>query len=271
MNSFLIRSNWHFLWRNVWSPLSKKSYAHENMFLDLYTYEYKKLKLKIVKEIYDNPKLAQEEFKLRIVPIQEKTCIALLEGFYDVLSNFDARLCRDYRNLLDNFIERYNLRYFLTPDCKIRLSLVGLIVSQYAMLKKSVSSNPLRRDCLVNLEKNVGLFHEDTGEANCIKQANNLLEGIAIDRANNGTETFGAALGGCTNCFPHSALIGSARAFWKFSNDFPDLRHAGTRRNPRLIRPLKKDDAIITLSYAVILSSFIADNNASQAILDGNF
>ena len=271
MNSFLIRSCWYHLWGNVWSRLSKKSYAPENMFLELYTYEYKKLKLKIVKEVYDNPKLAQEQFRLGIVPIHEKTCIALLEGFYDVLSNFDAKLCRDYRNLLNRFIERYNLRYFLTADCKIRLSLVGLIVSQYALLRKSVSTNQLRNDCLVDLEKNVGLFQEDTAESNCIRVANNLLEGVAVDKATNGATTFGRALDGCRNIFPHQALIDSAKSFYEFFSDFPNLRHGGTTLNPRQIRNIKKDDAIFSLSFAVILSSFIADNDASQDILDGNF
>jgi len=268
---FLIRSSWHLLWGNVWFPLSKKSYAPENMFLDLYTYEYKKLKLKITKEVYDNPKLAQEEFKIRIVPIQEKACVALLEGFYDVLSNMDARLCRDYRNLLDKFFERYNLRYFLTADCKIRLSLVGLIVSQYAVLKKSVSTNQLRKDCLVDLEKNVGLFHEDTAESNCIRVANNLLEGVTVDKATNGANTFRRAIDGCRNIFPHQALIDSAKSFYEFFSDFPNLRHCGTTLNPRQIRNIKKDDAILSISFAVLLSSFIADNDAAQAILEGNF
>lgn len=40
----------------------------------------------------------------------------------------------------------------VTRDCKIRLSLVGLIVSQYESLKKAVSTKPLRRDCLISLE-----------------------------------------------------------------------------------------------------------------------
>jgi hypothetical protein len=241
------------------------------MFLELYLRQCKKLRIKIVKEVYDNPKLAQEEFKKKIVPIKENTCIALLEGFYDVLSNIDAKLCYDYRTLLEKFIERYNLRYFLTTECKIRLSLIGLIVSQYATLKKSLLNNQLRSDCLTHLEENVGLFNEDVAEKNCITDASLLLEGVAIDKANNGSKTFGVALDACRNCFPHTALIEPAKAFWKFSCDFPNLRHAGVNQNPELIRPIKKEDAILTLSYAILLASFIADNNASQAILSGDF
>jgi hypothetical protein len=146
-----------------------------------------------------------------------------------------------------------------------------LIVSQYALLKKSVSTNELRKDCLVELEKNVGLFHEDTAESNCIRVANNLLEGVTVDKATNGATTFGRALDGCRSIFPHQALIDSAKSFYEFFSDFPNLRHGGTTLNPRQIRNIKKDDAILSLSFAVLLSSFIADNNTAQAILEGDF
>jgi hypothetical protein len=59
--------------------------------------------------------------------------------------------------------------------------------------------------------------------------------------------------------------------FYEFSSDYPNLRHGGRQANQRQIRALKKDDAILALSFAILLVSFIADNNAGQAILSGDF
>jgi hypothetical protein len=288
MSSILIRSNWHYLWESVWVPLRKKSYASDSMFIELYERQSRKLKLKLDKAAYDDPKIALKEFKKQFVSLEEPTeqaCIELLEDFYKILLNMDARLCYDYKILLETFVQRYNLRYFLTADCKIRLSLMGLMISQYATLKDTLSNNPLRHACLTHLEDNVGLFYEKTGEANCIRAANNLLEGVAIDKANDGSKTLGAALRAKAfkDCFPHEALIEPTDAFWKFSCDFPNLRHAGMQpkaykreeQKPKQmlepIRPIKKEDAILTLSYAIILATFIADNDSSKKILSGEF
>jgi hypothetical protein len=244
------------------------------MFIELLRFGSRKLRLEIRAEALNDQKLAKQEFKkfsTSLSPMNEKLCINLLEGFYDVLSDFNTSLGTIYRNKLQNFLETRNLRYFLTPDCKIRLSLVGLIVSQYAALKKSVAEKPLRSTCLITLEKNIGLLKEDAVEENCIQKANNLLEGIAIDKTTiSGANTFGWAINGCRNCFPHQALIDSAKKFYEFSSDFPNLRHGGVTQNPSFIRNIKKDDAILSISFAVILAAFISNNDASEAILLGN-
>ena len=274
MNSVLIRCNWNCLYTDLWLPLSKSKFAPDDMFIELLRYESRKLRLDPKEEALNDPILAKLEFKklsTLLTPINEKTCITLLEGFYAVLTDFNCAISKKYCSKLQEFIESHNLRYMLTSDCKIRLSLAGLIVSQYAALRKTVSLVPLRNNCLIALEKNVGLLNEETAEENCIRIANNLLEGIAIDKTTNGADTFKRAVNGCRDCFPHQALIDSAKSFYDFSSDFPNLRHGGTARNPLQIRPLKKDDAILSISFAVLLASFIVDNDASQKILMGDF
>ena len=116
-----------------------------------------------------------------------------------------------------------------------------------------------------------GLFQEDTAELNCIRAASNLLEGVTIDKATDGSNTFGRALNSCRTIFPHEAVIDAAKKFYEFFSDFPNLRHGGTTLNPKQIRRIKKDDAILSLSFAVLLASFIADNDTAQNILEGNF
>ncbi len=157
---------------------------------------------------------------------------------------------------LKDFTEKHNLRYFLTSDCKLRLSLTGLLVSQYATLKRAISARQSRNECLRELETNVGRLSDDEVERNWIRAASNLLEGIVVDKSANNATTFGRTIDGCENCFPHRALIDSAKKFYKFFNDYPNLKHAG--RQALKIRDLKKDDAILTISFAVLFASYIA-------------
>lgn len=249
----------------------------EDMFVELYDCGCRKLRIRPLDEALNDTKLAKAEFKKKIIPTDEKMCITLLEEFYNTLSDMtERRPSKDYQNLLEKFIVQHNLRYFVTADCNIRLSLVGLIISQYEVLKKSVSTKPVRKHALVSLEKNVGLFNEDVTEENCIRVANNLLEGIMQDKGKTlkgklKSDKFSDSLDACKYCFPHEALLESARKFYKFSNDYPNLRHGGEESNPMQIRPIKKDDAILALSYTILLASFIADNDSSQAILSGEF
>lgn len=238
MSSCLFQSKWSFLYREIWKPLSKTTSATPDMFIELLRYASVKLRLEPRDETLNDPKLAKEAFKKLSTPPDEKTCLALLEGFYETLSTFNTDINRKYQFKLKEFIERHNLRYTLTSDCEIHLSLTGLLVSQYANFRKSVLANALRNQCLEELEINIGRLSEQTAEENCIRIASNLLEGITVDKTTNGQTTFGRAISGCRNSFPHESLIESARNFYQFFSDYPNLRHAGTYH--RKIRDLKK-------------------------------
>ncbi|MGE5556724.1 MAG: hypothetical protein ACM3UY_10795 [Methanocella sp.] len=275
MSSYLLVSNWSLLWKEIWVPIGKKAYTPVDIFIELYDCGCRKLKIPPNEEALNDPKLARDTFKNKIIPSDEKTCLTLLEEFYNTLSDMnERRISKDYKNLLENFITQHNLRYFITADCKIRLSLIGLIVSQYEVLKKSVSSKPLRKHSLDSLEKNVGLFNEEVAEENCIRVANNLLEGILRDKGieiqgKMDSDKLSDALKACKDCFPHTALLESIQKFCKFSNDYPNLRHGGEENVQTHIRTIKKEDAILALSYTILLTSYIADNNSSHAILTG--
>lgn len=230
MNFGLSRFNWDRLYREIWAPISKTKSSPADMFIELYRYASKKLELDPNIEALNDQKLAREEFKKLPTPNDEKTCVILLEGYYEVLSQFETDIKDRYYLKLKDFIEEHNLRYSLTSDCKLRLSLTGLLVSQYAALKRAISARQLRNECLRELEINVGRLSDDEVERNCIRAASNLLEGIVVDKTTNNETTFGRAIDGCEICFPHTALIDSAKKFYKFFSDYPNLRHAGRHR-----------------------------------------
>jgi hypothetical protein len=94
--------------------------------------------------------------------------------------------------------------------------------------------------------------------------ASNLLEGIIVDRTTNGEQTLGRAIAGCELLFPHKAMIESVKNFYKFFNDYPNLRHPGT--NLQKLRELKKDDAVLSIWFAVMFSSYLANDNSFEHI-----
>lgn len=166
-NYFLFKANWGLLWREVWIPLCKKQSAPTDLFIELYRFTCEKLGLELKDEALSDPKLAKEEFRgLPCCPSNEKTCISLLEGFVNVLSEFEGKISQQYCSLLEQFIERHNLRYVLTQNSKLKLSLIGLLVSQYSTFKNSISQNQGRIECLRELETNIGNLGDEEIERN---------------------------------------------------------------------------------------------------------
>jgi hypothetical protein len=82
MNSFLLRSSWGLLWKNIWLPLGKKTYAPDDMFIELYRCGCRKLRIHPIDEALSDAKLAKAEFKKMAVPSDEKDS-SLIYGHFD--------------------------------------------------------------------------------------------------------------------------------------------------------------------------------------------
>jgi hypothetical protein len=218
-------------------------------------------------EALHDPALAREEFFALPEPSDEPKSIEILEGFYDVLNEFNPEIAADYREELGEFIDGYNLRYVLSNECKIQLSIQGLLLSQFMKLRNTIAANSHVSQSLDQLEATISeLRYAAHEERNCIGVATNLLEGIACSKTTNSENTLGRAIDGC-NVFPHEALRKCVKEFYKFASDYPNIRHAG---NPASrIRDLKKDDALLAIGLALSFGTFGLDNDAGDAILDG--
>ena len=264
---FLIKPNWKYVYPEIITPLSKITISPPDLFIELLRYSSKKIGFEPSVDSLNDPKLAREVFIKLPIPATEKICITVLEGYFEVCSSFSSDFAKKYYEYLKEFIEGRNLRYTLSLDCKIRLSVPGLLVSQYSVLKKALVGNVERERCLKELEVSLTRLNDPEGERNLIRVSCNLLEGIAVDKTTNGTDTLGRAIPGCRACFPHESLMDSVQNYYKFLSDYPGLRHGGKRDSG--LRKLKKDDAILTLSFTLAISAYLADNDASKAILSG--
>ena len=120
MSYFLFRSNWNLLWQELWIPLSENESAPPGLFIELIRYAYRKLGLEPKEEalksphaseeereavgaaidktlqVLNNAERAREEFMRLPIPSNEKLCVTLLEGFYEVLSDLNADIALIY-------------------------------------------------------------------------------------------------------------------------------------------------------------------------------
>lgn len=215
-----------------------------------------------------DPKLAREEFLNLPKPQSETKCVELLEGYYGILGDFrDGKMAENYRQELAEYVEEHNLRYVLTNDCKLKLSLEGLLVSGYSKLRTLVSNQTTLTQALSQLEESVSRLGNTTQEErNAIGIATNLLEGIAKDKTTNHQPTLGSAIDGC-DVFPHEALRTCVKNFYRFASDYPNIRHAGTPANK--IRELKKDDALLFVNLALAFGLYVFDNSSTESIIMG--
>ncbi|SRR6266487_834149 len=267
---FLIRPNWKKLNRTVWLSLEKRRSAPIDMYVELLRSARRKLGIQMnvaTDEALHDPTLAREQFFSLPGPSSELKSIEMLEGFYEVLNEFNPKIAAGYTEELREFLEEHNLRYVLSSDCKIQLSIQGLLVSQLMKLRNTLSSNAHVNQSLDQLETTISKLRKATHEErNCIVVATNLLEGIACSKTTNSENTLGRAIDGC-DVFPHEALRNCVKEFYKFASNYPNIRHAGTLASK--IRELKKDDALLAVTFALSFGTYVLDNDAGNAILDG--
>ena len=243
--------------------------APPDMYIELLRYLCRELGVDPSIESLNNPPQARKEFRKGLLPPSEDSCISILEGFYDSLSEFNTGIAEKYRVKLSRFLVEHNLRYSLTSTCRFRLTLQGLLMSQCAYLHKSVVGHQNIPESLVQLQASLCHLSDRNEAASCIRIASNLLEGLAKDRATSQTNTLTSAIEHFpSDLFPHSSLKDCMKNLYRFWSDYPNIRHAGTSGNRA--RDLRGDDALLSIALAMAFGSFLADDSACERILSGD-
>jgi len=209
--------------------------------------------------------------------ITEKDAVNISEGYYYSLAECDGNLADEYRDLLRDFLIKYNIRYFMSPPCTLILTIEGLLATEYDYIKhlSETSGSGSRKQLIEIMQNHLMKIDTPDEENNCIASCIKLIEHFSIDRASEKLSkplegwqrTLGHALSECRDLFPSESARDSLKRYYNFTNEYPNIRHIGD--DACVIRNLNKSDGLLALSLAVAYSTFLIQNH--EDILYGNY
>lgn len=126
---------WPETWREIWQPLSEHELATGDLFSDLYRDLSKSLKappsVQLLAETLADPVRALAEFQ-RATPdsfASERSLVKFFERANDTVSEYGADpLTNQYFGLVDQFIDKYSLRYDLRRPFMLAPTVTGISV-----------------------------------------------------------------------------------------------------------------------------------------------
>jgi hypothetical protein len=162
-------------------------------------------------------------------------------------------LSNRYVNLVQAFIEKYNLRYDLRRPFSLHPTISGIFTQLVSQLKQATIGDAHLNGIMGDFED---AFRDLKGGATparikaCISRQANLLEAIGQIAPHVTGNTLGAICDQ-VGTWPHDKLRESAKCIYKFSNEFPGIRHAGTPASQ--VREIDMRDLV---AVSVVLTGF---------------
>ena len=162
-------------------------------------------------------------------------------------------LSNRYVNLVEAFIEKYNLKYDLRRPFSLHSNLLGVFSYLVGQLKSATAMDPHLHGIMSDFEDSFRDLKAGDTPARikaCITRQLNLLEAIGQIAPNVTGKTLGAICDQ-VGTWPHEKLKDSIKCIYKFSNEYPGVRHAGTPETQ--IREIDVRDLI---AVSVVLTGF---------------
>ena len=251
----------------IWSKLARHREAPIDLFSELYSEITSALHTPTTADeilaaenrlvIANDPIQARKLFiKIKAPDFQgEKSIVLFLEGAYTVIKDEldKANLAEYYFRLVKSFINTYSLRYDLAPDFSLTPTLQGLFVSLVNDLKSFTSNDLHLNSCMEDFENSIRDLRigiTDTRIKTCISKQMNLLEAMGGQYPSVTANTLGAI---CNQIgtFPHEKVKESIQNLYKFTSDYPRIRHGGPPTSA--LRSIELRDMI---TMAVVLVGF---------------
>ncbi len=173
-------------------------------------------------------------------------------------------LAKEYVSLLKNFIERYNLRYYVGENAQLWISFSGLATSLFGQLRFIAQGHPHLLQQLNEFEQTLAECLNQPSEnriKTSIQKQTNLLEAFGSQNGLISGNTLGAMLDQANN-WPHTSLCDAAKNLYKFASDYPGIRHGGNFDSSNRALDLR-DLSSVTLSL-VGLAAYMADGFEEQ-------
>lgn len=191
----------------------------------------------------------------------ESAACEAFSGTYGVLSDIaTADLSDNYLDLLNSFVERYSLRYYVDEQARFWISFSGLAEALVGQLRLVAKDNPHLLEALNAFEHTLAECLAEPVESRIkttIQKQVIVLEAFGAEHPLVSSDTLGRMLKE-VGSWPHDSLNDAAKHLYKFACDYPGIRHAGNYGSAARALDLR-DLAGVTLSL-VGLVVYLADD-----------
>lgn len=192
--------------------------------------------------------------RLQATLATEADAIRALEKAFQTIDDIGGDPLSDrYVTLVEAFLSKYNLRYDLRRPFSLHPTLTGVFAQLVAQLKSTTLTDAHLNGIMSDFEDAFRDLRAGSTPARikaCISRQANLLEAIGQIAPNVTGNTLGAICDQ-VGTWPHDQLKGSIKCMYKFSNQYPGVRHAGTPATQ--IREIELRDLI---AVSVVLTGF---------------
>jgi hypothetical protein len=197
----------------------------------------------------------------------EANAVAALEKAFVKFNDIGGdALSNRYVNLVEEFIEKYNLRYDLRRPFSLHPTISGIFTQLIWQLRGATSSDAHLNAIMRDFEDSFRDLKSGVTPARikaCISRQANLLEAIGQIAPNVTGNTLGAICDQ-VGTWPHEGLKESAKSLYKFSNQYPGIRHAGTPATQ--LREIELRDLIAVSVLLAGLTPYLTDRMSAEAI-----
>ncbi len=197
----------------------------------------------------------------------EADAVAALEKAFVKLNDIGGdALSNRYVNLIETFIEKYNLRYDLRRPFSLHPTISGVFTQLICQLKSATTNDAHLNIIMKDFEESFRDLKSGITPARiktCISRQANLLEAIGQIAPNVTGNTLGAICDQ-VGTWPHEGLKDSAKSLYRFSNQYPGIRHAGTPATQ--IREIELRDLIAVSVLLAGLTPYLTDRMSAEAI-----
>jgi hypothetical protein len=184
----------------------------------------------------------------------EVDAVSALEKAFGTIDDIGGdALSNRYVNLVQAFIEKYNLRYDLRRPFSLHPTISGVFTQLVSQLKQATSGDAHLNGIMGDFEESFRDLKAGATPARikaCISRQANLLEAIGQIAPNVTGNTLGAICDQ-VGTWPHDKLKESVKCMYKFSNEYPGIRHAGTPASQ--VREIDMRDLV---AVSVVLTGF---------------
>ncbi|WP_372988802.1 hypothetical protein [Sulfitobacter sp.] len=277
---------WSEMWRQVWRKLADHRDAPDDLFCELYRELNKSFTDQLdpatsLAAIVDDTNQARVAFRgTKAAALQgELSALEFLERAHTVIEDFGSEaLTNKYFLLIRDFLEKYSLRYDLRRPFSLHPTLPGVFARLMRDLRQVTSQDAALATLMRDFEDCVRDLKDDQSPRKvkqCISAQFNLLEALLKQHpdvvlfnatARREANTFGAMCDQ-TAVWPHAQIRESAKGIYRFANDYPGIRHAGTAASQ--IREIEMRDMVsITIMLAGFTPYFTQSLNANTIYSD---